>query len=73
MRAENCIYKWNRPEFDSMDEIFEKTIGNEFSDLIGLTVDASIPVRQHIINELIEFWRGGSGCACDHGMGIALL
>jgi hypothetical protein len=41
-----------------MDEIFEKTIGNEFSDLKGLTVDASIPVRQHIINELIEFRRG---------------
>jgi len=31
--VENCIYKWNWPEFDSMDEIFEKTIGNEFSDL----------------------------------------
>ena len=40
--------------FDSMDEIFEKIIDNKFSDLKGLTVDASIPVPQHIINELIE-------------------
>ena len=40
--------------FDSMDGIFEKIIDNKFSDLKGLTVDASIPVPQHIINELIE-------------------
>ena len=40
--------------FDSMDGIFEKIIDNKFSDLQGLTVDASIPVPQHIINELIE-------------------
>ena len=37
-----------------MDEIFQKIIDNNFSDLKGLTVDASIPVPQNIINEIIE-------------------
>jgi hypothetical protein len=38
----------------SMDEIFQKIIDSNFSDLKGLTVDASIPVPQYIINELIK-------------------
>jgi|GEM_PF-1207965 len=39
---------------DSMDEIFQKLINSNFSDLKGLTVDASIPVPQTMINEIIE-------------------
>ena len=37
-----------------MDEIFQKIIDNNFSDLKGLTVDASIPIPQYIVNEIIE-------------------
>jgi hypothetical protein len=37
-----------------MDKIFQKIIDNNFSDLKGTTVDASIPVPQGLINELIE-------------------
>jgi hypothetical protein len=37
-----------------MDEIFRKLIDNNFSDLAGLTADASIPVPEHIVNEIIE-------------------
>ena len=36
-----------------MDEIFQKIIKDNFSDLKGATVDASIPVPQALINELI--------------------
>ena len=38
----------------SMDEIFQKIIDSNFSDLKGLTVDASVPVPQYIVNEIIE-------------------
>ena len=42
-----------------MDKIFQKIIHNNFSDLKGTTIDASIPVPQHLINELIaETLRG---------------
>ena len=37
-----------------MDKIFQKLIDNKFSELRGLTVDASISVPQYIINEIIE-------------------
>jgi len=37
-----------------MDKIFQKIINNNFSDLKGITVDASVPVPQALINELIE-------------------
>jgi len=37
-----------------MDAIFRKLIENNLSDLAGLTVDASIPVPEHIVNEIIE-------------------
>ena len=37
-----------------MDNIFQKIIDNGFSDLSGLTVDASIPVPQYMINEILE-------------------
>ena len=37
-----------------MDAIFRKLVDNNFSDLAGLTVDASIPVPEHIVNEIIE-------------------
>ena len=38
----------------SMDEIFQKIIDSNFSNLKGLTVDASVPIPQYIVNELIE-------------------
>ncbi len=37
-----------------MDAIFQRLIDNNFSDLAGLTVDASIPVPEQIVNEIIE-------------------
>lgn len=37
-----------------MDEIFQKIIDNNFSDLRGLAVDASVPVPEQLINEIIE-------------------
>ena len=37
-----------------MDEIFRKLIDNNLSDLVGLTADASIPVPEYIVNEIIE-------------------
>lgn len=37
-----------------MNEIFQKIVNNGFSDLEGLAVDASIPVPQHMLNEIIE-------------------
>jgi hypothetical protein len=37
-----------------MDNIFRKLIDNNFSDLAGLTADASIPAPEHIVNEIIE-------------------
>ena len=37
-----------------MDRVFQKLIDSNFSDLKGTIVDASIPVPQALINELIE-------------------
>ena len=37
-----------------MDKIFQRIIRNNFSDLKGTTVDASIPIPQPLINEIIE-------------------
>src|ERR1051325_28880 len=37
-----------------MDEIFRRFIDNGFSEFTGLTVDASFPVPEHIINEVIQ-------------------
>lgn len=37
-----------------MDNVFQKLIDNNFSELAGLAVDASIPVPEHIVNEMIE-------------------
>jgi len=37
-----------------MDKIFQKIINNNFSDLRGTIVDASIPVAEYLINEIIE-------------------
>jgi hypothetical protein len=36
-----------------MDEVFQKIIDNNFSDVAGLRADASIPVSQSLINEII--------------------
>jgi hypothetical protein len=37
-----------------MDKIFRKIINNNLSDLQGMIVDASIPVPEALINEIIE-------------------
>ena len=37
-----------------MDKIFQRVIDNNFSDMAGLTADASIPVPEYIVNEIIE-------------------
>jgi hypothetical protein len=37
-----------------MDKIFQKIVDNNFSDLKGTIVDASVPVPQALINELIK-------------------
>jgi hypothetical protein len=37
-----------------MDKIFQKIINNNFSDLKGAVIDASIPVAEHLINEIIR-------------------
>ena len=37
-----------------MDKIFQKIINNNFADLPGTTINASIPVPQALINELME-------------------
>ncbi len=38
----------------AVNEILQKIINNGFADLDGLAVDASIPVPQQMINEIIE-------------------
>ncbi|HUF00466.1 MAG TPA: hypothetical protein VMN99_14505 [Anaerolineales bacterium] len=37
-----------------MDRIFQRIIDNDLSDLKGLIVDASVPVPQYLVNEIIE-------------------
>jgi hypothetical protein len=37
-----------------MDKIFQRIIDNNFSDLKGTTVQATVPVPEHLINEIIE-------------------
>ena len=47
-----------------MEKIFQKIIRNNFSDLKGTTVDASVPVPQSLINELIaETLKGNKNIA----------
>ncbi len=36
-----------------MEELFQKIIDNDFADVAGLRADASIPVSQSLINEII--------------------
>ena len=50
----NCIHQQNRLKFGPMDKIFQRIIDNDFSELKGTTVDASIPVSQALINEVLE-------------------
>ena len=48
----------------AMEKIFEKMIRNNFSDLKGATVDASVPLPQSLINEfLAEALRGNQSVA----------
>ena len=44
----------NAAALTAVNEIFQRIIANNFSDLGGLAIDASIPVPQELINELIE-------------------
>ncbi|MGZ9234420.1 MAG: hypothetical protein ACXW4E_02760 [Anaerolineales bacterium] len=37
-----------------MDRVIRKIIDGDFSDLEGFTAELSIPLRQHLINEMIE-------------------
>jgi hypothetical protein len=37
-----------------MDKIFQKVIDNNFSDLKGTVVDASVPVPEYLINEILQ-------------------
>lgn len=37
-----------------MDRVFQKLIANNFSDLKGTMVEASVPVPQGLVNELID-------------------
>ena len=37
----------------SMDAIFQRLVSNNFSELPGLTVNASIPVPEELVNELL--------------------
>jgi hypothetical protein len=47
-----------------MDNVFKKIIDTNFSDLKGMTVDASIPVPQFLINELMaEALKGNKNIA----------
>jgi hypothetical protein len=36
-----------------MDNIFQRLAGDHFSELVGLQVDASIPIPERLINEII--------------------
>src|SRR4026208_2067645 len=36
-----------------MDKIFQRLLDNNFSDLSGMTADASIPVPESLINEIL--------------------
>jgi hypothetical protein len=36
-----------------MDKIFQRILDDNFSDLKGMTVDASVPVPEYLINEII--------------------
>ena len=36
-----------------MEQIFRRILDDDFSDLAGLAIDASIPVPEHLINEII--------------------
>jgi hypothetical protein len=63
----NCLHAQNRLKFDWMDAIFRKLIDNNLSDLAGLTVDASVPVPEHIVNEIIEVTlRGNKNITACH-------
>jgi len=43
-----------------MEEIFQKVIDSNFSELKGLTADASIPVPQNLVNEIIAIALAGN-------------
>ena len=52
-RMRNCLPGKNRLEFQPMEEIFERLINNTFAELAGLKVNASIPVPERLVNEIV--------------------
>ena len=50
MDVESCKFVDKK---EAMDKFFQKIIQNNFSDLKGTTVDASVPVPQSLVNELL--------------------
>lgn len=53
MMSRNCLREKNRLEFDCMDEILQRLVRDNFSELAGLRVDASIPVPERLVNEIV--------------------
>ena len=49
----NCLCEKNRLEFHSMDEILKRLVRDHFSELAGLTLVASIPVTERLVNEIV--------------------
>lgn len=39
---------------DMIDDIFQRILDNNFSELPGLTIDATVPVPESLINEIIQ-------------------
>lgn len=37
-----------------MDKLFSRLVDNNFSDLQGLSIDASVPVPESLINEIVQ-------------------
>jgi hypothetical protein len=50
-----------------MDKFFQKLIANNFSDFAGLVADATIPIPEYLINEVVtEFLRGNKNVTACH-------
>lgn len=49
----NCLQGENRLEFHPMEGIFERLINTKYSELAGLKLDASIPIPERLVNEIV--------------------
>lgn len=43
-----------------MDRIFQRLLENQFSELAGLTVNASIPIPERLVNEVVQLQLRGN-------------